>query len=170
MANLDFPMGFRARYRIGGGVLIPVYFDLDGSQGEIAPDDLLERRSSGGIYPAQAGSTTIVGTAAEAKAASATGRIAVYASPDIVFEAQVADATVNALTDFDLNYNIVATAPVGGKSQMEIDGTTQAATATLPIKIIGYNRYPDAYANDLGAFVKVLCVINQGILKAGALG
>lgn len=170
MANIDFPMGFKPRYRLGGGSINPIYLDLGGSQGAIAKDDLLERRSDGYIYPAQASSTTIVGVAAETKSASATGKIGVFSAPDLVYEAQVDDATVNAQTDLDLNYDVTVTAPVSGKSQMEIDGSTQAATATLPIKIIGVQTYNDGYENALGANVKVLCVLNQGIFKAGALG
>lgn len=169
MANVNFPRGF-----------IPVkgnfkteYYDVAAANGAIDKGDLVERRTDGYIHRGQATSITIVGVAAESKAASAGGTIAVYDDPFMVYQAQCDDSTVDAQTDLDLNYDI-AVGSVGtgtnGQSVMQIDASTQAATATLPIKILRVvNKTPSD--NALGANVLVECIINNHLLKStGVIG
>ena len=172
MPNLDYPSGFEPKYRLGGGQLTTNPYDISASNSAIFRYDLVERAADGTIQVAGATSTTIVGVAARFVAANSGGTVPVYDAPDIVYEAQVQDATVNAQTDLDLNYSLVVTTgdTATGRSRHEIDGSTQAATSTLPIKILRVATEITEEGNVLGEFVRVQCIINQGILKAGALG
>jgi hypothetical protein len=167
MANVDFPRGFQPIRRLDSG-----NFDLQSnlissSNTAIGKYDLLELRSDGFTWPAQAGSVTIVGVAAEAVAANTGGSINYYPTDGgLVLRAQVDDATVDAQTDLGLNYDIVATGPAStGISQMEIDGSTQATTATLPIKVLKVETVVTPTGNVLGANVVVECIVNQSAYK-----
>jgi len=170
MANLDWARGFVPFRRLGGTCNTVNYYDLGASNPEIGLYDLVERDANGVLIRAQATSTTIVGVAAEYKVANSGGTLAVYDAPDQTYLAQVDDATVNAQTDLDLNYDINVGAVSNNRSTMEIDGNTQAATATLPIKILRIADVQTEDGNALGANVLVECIINQSILKAGAIG
>lgn len=172
MTNRDFPKGFIPIRRLGGGELVTNYYDLSATNGEIFENDLVERRASGYIEQIQAGSTVGLGVAAEYKAANTGGKIAVSDADDLVMLAQVDDDTVNAQTDLDLNYDIVVGtgSALTKRSGMEIDGSSQAANANLPIKILCIAQDFTAEGNELGANVNVECVLNRGIRKAGALG
>lgn len=170
MANVDFPRGFiPVRYKDNRSLVVE-YFDVSSTNAEIAVNDIVERRSDGFVHIAQAASTSVVGVAAQAKAANSGGTIAVVPAPGLVMLAQVDDATVNAQTDIGLNYDIVATVPSGGKSQMEIDGSTQATTATLPILIERVADVTSVAGNALGANVLVECVFNQCAYNGGGTG
>lgn len=170
MANRDFPGGFEPKRVRGGGTVLPTYYDIASNNSAIDKFDLVERGSDGYISRAQASSTTIVGVALEGKVANSGGKIAICDAPDVIYEAQADDSTIDAQTDFDLNYNIVAGSAAGGRSVMEIDASTQAATATLPIKILRVADDQTQQGNALGANVRLECMINQGILHAGNLG
>jgi len=169
MANVDFPRGF-----------VPVRGRMDtedlpisSTNGEIGLYDLIERRTDGFYHPAQATSITIVGVAAHHVDANTGGTVKVYTDPNLRFHAQMDEAEVDAQTDLDLNYNIVASAPnaVSGRSTMEIDSSTQAATATLPIKVLRVVDIITASGNALGANVLVECIINNHLHKStGVIG
>lgn len=171
MANVDNPCGFIPIRNKNGTPLRLEYFDVSSSNSAIGVNDIVERRADGFAHIGQATTVSALGIAAEAKAANAGGTIAVYPAPGLVMLAQVDDATVNAQTDIGLNYNILATAPSGGKSLMEISGSSQATTATLPIliervaEVIEANR-----TNTLGANVLVECVFNQCAYNGGGTG
>lgn len=171
MANVDYPRGFiPIRYKDGRKLSVE-YFDISSTNAEIAKNDLVERRADGFIHIAQASSISIVGVAAERKAVNSGGTIAVYPAPGLVMHAQVDDATVNEQTDLGLNYNITATVPANGLSQMEIDGNTGNTTATLPIYIERVATIVEqGRSNDLGANVLVECVINQSAYNGGGTG
>lgn len=172
MANPNFPRGFiPVRYRTNQE-LVCDEGDLDPANSAIGVNDLIERRANGYLNQAQASSTTIIGVAAEKKAASAGGTILFYPVENLLMHAQVNDATVDAQTDFDLVYNITVTTPdaTTGQSRMQIDGASQAATATLPIKILRVVPFKGT-ENNLGANVVVECVVNTGVIKgAGTVG
>lgn len=169
MSNLNFPHGF-----------VPVdddcqmhYYPVAPTNTQIGENDLVERRADGYIWPAQVSSTTIIGVAAHNVKANTGGFLAVYDDFDTVFEAQSNDATIDAQTDFDLNYDIVASAPdaITGRSTMQINGASQAATATLPIKILRVPTKVTKNGNALGANVLVECIINNHLLKStGVIG
>lgn len=162
MSNRDTPMGFLPSY-CWSGRIVPKAYELAAANTIIGIGDLLVRTADGVVDRAAATAVQIVGVAAEAKDASSGGSILVWDNPFIVFRAQVDDATVNAQTDFNLNYDIVVADAVNGRSQMEIDGSEQAVTSTLPITLIGL--YPDP-RNSLGEHVDVLCIINNHVYKS----
>lgn len=79
--------------------------------------------------------------------------------PSVVFEAQASAAASFALADIGLNANFRATAgnATTGTSGMDIDIASKAATATLPLKILGFpyrldNTFGDAF---LSLYVKI---------------
>ena len=77
-------------------------------------------------------------------------------------------AEIDAQTDFDLNYNILATTgdTLTGRSRMEIDSSTGAATATLPIKILRIAPSNTQAANALGANVLLEVILNNHLFKS----
>lgn len=158
------------------------YLPISASNSAIFENDLIQRNTSGVAEQATATSTTIAGTSllyvpANAGALTSFDAKIAYcpASPMQEFVCVMDDASVSALTDFDLNYDIVvgSGSTVTGLSAMKIDASTKAATATLPIKLI---RLADGYFNQdgtenaLGSHAKVICKINQSIYTAGVNG
>lgn len=169
MANINFPRGF---IPIGGCNSVREY-NIAAANPQIGENDLVERRADGFVYPAQATTITPIGVAAESKAANSGGKLKVYDSPDILLEAQADDANIAAQTDFDLNYDIIASAPnaITGRSTMQIDASTKAATATLPIKVLRIREIVTKERNALGANVAVECIINNHLHKStGVIG
>lgn len=169
MANLDYPNGFTI---IKGWERCNEY-DLAAANSQIGEGDLIERHTDGYVRPAVVGSLTMIGVAAESKAANSGGKLKVYDDPNAVFVAQADDANIAAQTDLRLNYDIVPSTPhaVTGRSTMEIDASTKAATATLPIKILRLASILTKEGNALGANVKVECIINNHLLKStGVVG
>lgn len=166
MANLDFPRGFipirtQSNYSIE-------YFPTASNNPRIFKNDLVERRSDGFFYPAQASSVTIVGSAEADIAANSGTPVPVNPDPNMRFLAQASAAEIDAQTDFDLNYNILATTgdTLTGRSRMEIDSSTGAATATLPIKILRIAPSNTQAANALGANVLLEVILNNHLFKS----
>ena len=80
--------------------------------------------------------------------------------PNLVFEAQTMGATL-ATADIGLNAEVDVTAgsTTSGASGMAVDLSTKAATATLPLKVLGFPNRPD---NNIGdAFTNVYVLINN---------
>lgn len=164
MANVDFPRGFiPAR-----GKMDVEWFPLASDNPEIGLYDLVELRADGFYYPAQASSTTIVGSCAGRIAANSGGKVPVYSDPEMRYHAQADEGQIDAQTDLDLNYNITVGSPnsITGQSIMEIDSSTGAATATLPIKILRVVEIENQYGNALGANVLLECIINNHLHKS----
>lgn len=173
MANPDFPRGFQPIRMISGCTeLTSQIGDISSSNGEIDKHDLLERRTDGYIHRAQASSVTIIGVANEHKAANSGGTINYTPTDNLVMLAQASAAEIDAQTDFDLVYDIVVTSPTGtGRSQMEINSASGAATSTLPIKILRVAPMQPQSKNVLGANVLLECMVNTGVTKgAGLIG
>ncbi len=91
-------------------------------------------------------------------AASGTGYILVADSPDIVMEAETSNGTI-ALADIGLNVSHAraATTSATTSSTVTIDAGTEAVTATLNFKLLGFvqrpdNEFPAASARVLVAF------------------
>lgn len=170
MANLDFPRGFVPVRTKDGGPVVVEYFDVSSTNGEIGLFDPVERRADGFVHQAVASSRQIVGIATESKAANSGGTIAVAPANNVVFQGQVDDATVDAQTDLGLNYDFLLGAPSNGRSIAEIDGSTQAVTATLPILIERVSNVQTKEGNALGANVLVDCVFNECAYRGGGTG
>jgi len=86
--------------------------------------------------------------------------------PQLVYETQTMGATFAAV-DVGLNAEVDVTAgnTASGASGMAVDLSTKAATATLPLKVIGFPYRPD---NNIGdAFTNVYVVINNHQYKGG---
>lgn len=120
--------------------------------------------NSNGTVDRSAASSALVGVAMSYSAAS--GKVLVADHPDQEFKAQADDATIDAQTDMNLNYDIVVGSPDTSykRSGMQIDASTQATTATLPIKVL---RLDPTVNNALGDKAKVICKINNHQLNSG---
>jgi len=133
--------------------------------------DLLKFKSDGQVEPAAAGTTAVIGVAANY--ATAGNEVLVYDDPDQLFVCQSDDATEPAaITAMGLNYNIVVgtASTLYRRSAMEIDGSTGASDSNLPIKMLRLYPSPD---NAYGANARVICMINNHKFKgadAGTLG
>jgi hypothetical protein len=171
--------GGQSRYRIASGATTPIF------QG-----DLVTQLTAGVIgRHAATGSVPIVGVFNGCQftdpdsgeqvfsnhykgSVSASDIIAfIIDDPNVVFEIQ-ADAAL-PVADLFGNFDIVDGSPVGdtksGRSNMELDVTTGATTATLPLKALDISQDPD---NDdvASANTNVLCVIQNHIMGQKGAG
>lgn len=80
--------------------------------------------------------------------------------PNLIFEAQTSGATF-ATADIGQNCepDVAAGSTTSGSSGMTIDLSTKAATATLPLKVVGFPYRPDNSVGD--AFTRVYVKINN---------
>lgn len=99
------------------------------------------------------------------RAASTAQYVFVADSPDIVCEAEASNGTP-AATDIGLNANHAVGTPsaTAGRSGAYIDFGTEASTATLTLKLLGFVNRPD---NEIGASAKMLVSINNHQYKGG---
>jgi hypothetical protein len=158
MANRDQPQGFKP-----SGELLRVRPYVAG--GTVYPGDAIKLNNAGQVVVAAA-DDALVGVA---MAYATSGQsVSVADHPDQEFVGQADGADIDAQTDMNLNYNILATAGNSSYkvSRMEVDSSTQATTATLPLKVLRREIRED---NALGEFVDVVFVINNHQLK-GATG
>lgn len=85
-------------------------------------------------------------------------------SPDVVFEVQeIGTGTQLTATEVGLNANLVAGTNSGYMSGWLLTNTTEAATATLDVKLLGLVQRP---GNAFGAYAKWLVKINNHQLSA----
>lgn len=93
-------------------------------------------------------------------AASTAYYVLVADDPDTMFEIQE-DAVGGAIAAADIGLNADIVVAAGNaytkRSGVELDTSTKAATATLPLKIVGLSPRPD---NEMSANAKVLVKIN----------
>jgi len=193
MANKDAPFGLKpvrmmggapysggqSRYRIASGATTPIF-----------NGDLVTQLTAGVLgRHAATGTVPIVGVFNGVSYTDPTtgeqvfknyypGSIAasdivanVIDDSNVVFEVQ-ADAAM-PVADLFGNFDIVDGSPVGdtasGRSNAELDVTTGATTATLPLKAIDISEDPD---NDdvASANTNVLCVIQNDIMGQKGAG
>jgi len=193
MANKDAPFGLKpvrmmggapysggqSRYRIASGATTPIY-----------NGDLVTQLTAGVLgRHAATGTVPIVGVFNGVSYTDPTtgeqvfknyypGSIAasdivanVIDDANVVFEVQ-ADAAM-PVADLFGNFDIVDGSPVGdtasGRSNAELDVTTGATTATLPLKAIDISEDPD---NDdvSSSNTNVLCVIQNHIMGQKGAG
>jgi len=190
MSNYDAPFGLRPsrtsissqqqnRYRIASGYATAIY------QG-----DLVSMVTGGGIERVAAGgSGLILGVFNGCNYTDPTtgkptwsnyypGSVAaadiiadVIDDPNATFEVQ-ADAAF-PVADLAGNFDIVDNSPVGdttsGGSRMELDVTTGATTATLPLKAIDISQDPEN-SDVSSANTNVIVKINNHLFSAGTAG
>ena len=96
--------------------------------------------------------------------ASTDRYVMVADDPNTVFEAQTMGATL-AAADIGLNaeVDVSAGSTTSGASGMAVDLSTKAATATLPLKLVGFPYRPDNAIGD--AYTNVYVVINNHQFK-----
>lgn len=167
MANKDAPFGLRpvrmmggepysggqSRYRIASGATTPIY------QGDLVTQltaGVLGRHAATGTVPIVGvfnGCSYTDPTSGEQVfknyypgSISASDIVAsVIDNPNVVFEVQ-SDAAL-PVADLFGNFDIVDGSPVGdtksGRSNTELDVTTGATTATLPLKALDISQDPD---------------------------
>ena len=164
MANDDNPSGFLPYINLadgGGGEPKPLYLDLSSSNTEIglgAPvasiSGVIDIWSSGAL----------IGMAAEHKAASAGGQIAVWANPLQLFVGQTDDGTgvLTAIAGVQLNATIIVGGVSNNRSTAEIDESSGLSTATLELKII---RLSNEINNAFGEFNRLVVKINNHQLQ-----
>jgi len=79
---------------------------------------------------------------------AATDRVIYVADdPDLVFEVQTSGANVAADAGLNASFLMTVASTTLGKSQVELDTTTKAVTATLPLRML---QIADKENNDLG--------------------
>lgn len=151
MSNADRPSGARPC----GSILSATEY-VAGS--EIFPGDFVSLASDGKVDSASA-TSALLGVALGY--ASADGkRVLVADDPGQKYYIQSDSDDVDAQTDINLNYDIVATAgdSTYDVSRMELDGDSGATTATLPLKLLDIVQSPN---NAFGANVECLVKINN---------
>lgn len=112
------------------------------------------------------GSITLDLPAAAQIAAGADGYVLVADAPDVIMEAEAANGTP-AVTDIGLNIshaNGTRTAATT-TSPATLDFATEAATATLNFRLLGFVQRVD---NEVGASAKMLCGFN--VHQFGSVG
>lgn len=162
MANKDRPRGFAP----WGKLLRETEYVAAGAIGR---GDAVAQEAGGRVaVVASAGSAhagAFIGVSLDS-AEAAGDKVRVADDPNQRFVAQADGADIDAQTDLGLNYAILGTDRDSGtrESRQEVDSSSQATTATLPLKVIDISREVD---NALGANVDVVCVANNHQLKGG---
>ena len=171
--------GGQSRYRIASGATTPIY------QGDLVTQltaGVIGRHAASGTVPILGvfnGVSYTDPTTGEQVfknyypgSISASDIIAsVIDDPDVVFEVQADDTF--PVADLFGNFDIVDGSPVGdtksGRSNLELDVTTGATTATLPLKAIDISEDPDN-SDVASANTNVLCVIQNHIMGQKGAG
>ena len=166
MVNIDAPLGFRP---VRGPFRTNEY-TLAAANTIVGVGDLIIATTAGTVDRAAATATQIIGVCLSIAAASSGAKILVNDHPDTIYMAQMDDDSSGSgtvLTGVFGNYDIIVGNASNGLSIMEIDESSLATTATLPIKVLKLWAAPD---NAFGAHVKVECIINNHVYKASSAG
>lgn len=164
MANLDQPQGFRPK-----GAILRIQEYTSGA--EVFPGDLVLLNSSGLIVPAGATPAAVIGVAQVY--VSATGKkILVSDHPDQMYVVQADDigsSGIEVQTGMGLNYDLLPTAGNAQfkTSRQELDSSTGAVTATLPLRAIALDG---DRKNSFGNNEDVIVMINCNQLTNGNVG
>jgi hypothetical protein len=161
MANVDRPCGF---YPYGPILRVRPYI----AKVETFRGDMVNRKA--GSSDTNGGDEVEPGDASEAQIgvalnhAAVGGTVLVADHPDQEFIGQADGNDVATNAKIGLNYDLLATDGSGDQSAHEIDSSTFATSATLPIRVL---RMLPVVDNALGANVKLICKINNHQLSAG---
>lgn len=102
--------------------------------------------------------------------AASTARYAlVCTDPTAVYEVQATGTTVVADVGLNAGVTFTAGSTSTGISGMQLDGTTKATTATLPLKILGWVQRADVDIAD-GTNMKVNVLLNTNNFAGGTAG
>jgi hypothetical protein len=160
MANSDLPRGFRPAGRI---YHVGIYV----AGGTVYPGDAV-KFETGAANTTQFRARVVAGTAGAALCGVAANYavsgdiIRVYDDPAQLFIGQADDASFDDNADLGLNASILATSgnTTFKTSQMEIDASTLATTATLECKVLGLVKRQDG-KNAFGANAELIFKINN---------
>ena len=135
--------------------------------GTIYPGDIVKLDNAGKVVVAAAGAAAACGVALTYATTGLTVNVA--DSPDQLFLVQADDATIAAITNINLNYDItVGTASTLFKrSAMEVDASTGATDSNLPIRVL---RIGPAIDNTYGDQADVVVKINNHQLGDATVG
>lgn len=182
MANVDKPTGFRPVMHLNGSPYNGQFRKYVSPADNLFVGDLVKADGTGSssgyasVARAAAGNTVlgvVVGWEANPNAlennyhAASTSRAVYIAdSPDLVCEAQSNNATLTtASIGLNANYVVAAGATATGLSNMEVNGTGAAATATLPLRLL---QFVDQADNDIAsANHRLLVSFNNHAFKGG---
>lgn len=155
MANADRPNGF-----VPYGPILRVRKYR--AKGTISRGDCVNRKAGSAdtnglseVEEADA-SEALIGVALNAAASGEDVLVADH--PDQEFMGQADDNSVATNADIGLNYDLLATNGSSGESRHEIDASSKATTATLPLKVL---RLVPAPNNAIGEFCKCVVKINN---------
>lgn len=168
MANKDRPSGFKPKK---GDKAQISYHSLSDTNAEIKRFHPVVKAGTGYVAEATAGAgaNSILGIAAEYKAANSGGNLAVFDDPNEVFLAQddgVGTATSVASEGSNMDFVNTHTSTNNGlESGAELDGSTANTTSTLQFKIL---RKHDIPSNDYGANCIWECMINSEVHQLGS--
>lgn len=157
MANRDEPQGFRPKGE-------PKRLNKYVAAGVVYPGDAVSQEAAGRMVAASA--TSALAGVAASYASGAGQDVEVWDDPEQLYIVQADEADVDAQTDIGLNYDLLATAgdATYRVSRQELDSSTGATTATLPLKLLGIEERPN---NALGAQVDCIVKINNHQLAGG---
>ena len=132
------------------------------SAGAIKIGDFVTLNSAGQVAVATA-TQALVGVS-NAVATAAGQAVQVWDHPDQLFNVTRSATDPDLLTEYNLNYNIVANTTSGQEGNHTLDSASGAVTATLPLKALR----PSLDAPKLGeGGAAVICIINNHQLKGG---
>jgi hypothetical protein len=156
MANSNTPNGFIPHERC---LRSRTYI----AAGTIYPGDCLKFDSGGGVVVCAAGDATI---GAALSYAVSGNNVQVADSPSQLFRVKASSTEIDAQTDINLNYSLVATSgsTLYKASRMSLDSSTQATTAALTFKLLAIDPRPD---NVIGSYVDCVVSVNNHQLKGG---
>lgn len=160
MSNVDFPRGFIPH---GPSLRTTKYPKETGTGKEIYPGDIVSMATDGEVEDDVVtinSNSCALGVAAEYADADDT-EILVHDHPDQLFVGQDdGDTTQLALIDLGANLALINTTGDTAKkiSKHEIDSSSQAATATLPLRLVRFYEAPD---NAIGANARWVVRINN---------
>lgn len=161
---VDRPFGFEPYRADGKEVRKGHYTKKTGNA--IYKGDVVQLASTGDV-DVSAATGAVLGVAAEYRAATYTGKIAIYDDPNAEFIAQYSGTF--AAADVGQNANIAAGS---GNSTLRtsghaIDDATKNTTSTLQVKLLGLLERGD---NAVGANALVRCKLNNHVKAAGTTG
>jgi hypothetical protein len=156
-------------------------------KGAAVRENRYQANTSTPIYPGDAVTLTAAGTVASATAGQAlvgvsnsyysgvlpSGQtsvdVMVWDDPDQLFYVNASGAVPELQTDFNTNYNILATA---GSTQFKVsrqqlDSTSASTTATLQLKLLDFDPRPNDNLASGNPNVDCIVAINNHQLKGG---
>jgi hypothetical protein len=134
--------------------------------GVIKIGDFVALNSAGKVAVAAAGSTTGILGIAMSYAKQADVDVLVSDSPSQEYLVERSSSAPSAQTDYNLNYDIVATTSSTNESKHTLDSSTGATTATLPLRAVHDSRVGASGYGPSECVVR----INQHSERAGVAG